>query len=160
MAAQLDPPRSIAPISISDPDSIVTADWLLWFFAIYSILVAGTQTVGSPLTLTNQGAAIGLTTLTLPNLQNGRYRIGWFIQVTTPDGAGSAVQLTIGFTSNTQALTRTFANINGDTLTTFDTDALALVQIDQNTAITYQTTYSSTTPGKMKYLLQIAVESV
>jgi hypothetical protein len=159
VASKLDPPRSIAPISSSDPQSIVTSDWLLWFFAIYGILTSSTQTVGTPLALTGQGAAIGLSTLTLPALQNGRYRVSWYIHISAPDGAGSSVQLTIGFTQGAQALTKTFPAITGDTLTTFD-QASMFILIDQNTGITYQTAYSSTTPGKMKYSLNIAVESV
>ena len=159
MAAILDPPRSLAPISISDPRSLVTADWLLWFIELYQICVAGTQTAGTPLILTDQSGTVPLGPLTLPSLQNGRYRISWFMQITVPDGVASSVALTISFQHNGQVLAKTFPALTGDTVVTFAEDDL-FVLIDQNSAILYSVAYSSTTPNKMKYELCITVESV
>lgn len=159
MAAQIDPPRSIAPISSSDPNSIVTSDWLLWFYQILQNLQGATRTLGSPLQLTGQNTAIGLSTLTLPTLANGNCRVNWYIRIEVPDGVASSVALTIGFTDTAIALSKTFPAITGDTIATFGEGSM-FVPIDQNTAITYQTSYGSVTPNKMHYRLVIDVESV
>lgn len=155
--AQLDPQPTLSPIA--DKDGMIVPDWYRWFYEVYSLTVASTQLIGTPLSLLAQGAAIGTTTLTLPALPNGLYRINWYIRVTTPDGAGSSVALTVGFTESAVSLSKPFAAITGDTVTTFDQNAV-FAQVDQNTALTYATAYSSTTPGKMKYRLSIAVEKV
>lgn len=157
MASQLDPQPSLAPISVK---GAISPDWFRWFYQIYTLIVSSVQAVGHAVSLVGQGASIGSTTIALPSLQNGLYRISWFARVTVPDGAGSSLAVTIGFTDTAQPLSKTFSAMTGDTIVTFDTQSLPLVQIDQNTAITYSTTYSSTTPGKMKYSLSITVESV
>jgi hypothetical protein len=159
MGSQLDPQPSLAPISSSDPNSQVTPDWFRWFYEIFALQIGSVQKVGTPLNLLGKSAAIGSTTLTLPSLQNGLYRIDWYIRITSPDGAGSSVQLSLGWTETAQPLSTTFPAVTGDTLTTVASGSW-FAQVDQNTALTYSTAYSSTTPNKMKYRLSIAVESI
>lgn len=156
MASQLDPQPSAAPIAVK---GLVSPEWFRWFYELYALVVASVQSVGNPVRLTGQGAAIGSTTIALPSLQNGQYRVSWYIRITTPDAVNSSVAVTIGFTESAQPLSKTFAAITGNTVTTFDQSDM-FIEVDQNTALTYSTTYASNTPGAMKYRLTIAVESV
>lgn len=156
MASQLDPQPSLALIA---EKGAVTPDWFRWFYEIYTLLVSSVQAIGNAINLVGQGASIGSTTIALPSLQNGLYQIVWYARVMVPDGVSSSLAVTIGFTDTAQPLSKTFSAMTGDTITTFDTQALPLVKIDQNTAITYSTTYASNTPGKMKYSLSIRVIS-
>jgi hypothetical protein len=159
MAAKLDPQPSLAQISSSDPNSFVFPDWFRWFYEIFTAIASSVQRVSNSLTLVGQNAAIATTTLTLPSLQNGTYRINWYIRITSPDGAGSSVQLTLGWTETAQPLTDTFPAVTGDSVATIASGSV-FAQVDQNTALTYSTTYSSTTPNKMQYRLTITVESI
>lgn len=155
--AVLDPQPSDS--AVTDSQRYIAPDWYRWFYQIYTILLNAAQRVAPALTLEGQSAAIGLSTLPLPALANGTYRVDWYIRVTVPDGAGSSVALTVGFTESAIAFTEAFPAITGDTITAFGNGTMFVV-LDQNAAITYQTAYSSTTPNKMQYRLTLVVEQV
>lgn len=103
---------------------------------------------------------IATTAFPLSTFPGGQYRASWYLQIITPDGAGSSAQVTIGWTSAGQALTASGAAVTGDTVTTFQSLGTGILDVDAGSPITWSVTYSSTTPAKMKYKLVLVLENV
>lgn len=154
----LDPPPYAAPVS-EDSRATFAADWVRWFGQLFGAVQSSAQQIGSMVTRTNQSAAITTTAIPLPSIGNGPYRLTGYLQVTTPDGAASSVGLIFGWQKNSIPITKTFAALTGNTTTTADSFSIT-VPTDQSSALTYSTSYASTTPGQMKYLLTITVEGL
>jgi hypothetical protein len=160
MSFKPDPIPDKAPVTADRQDSYVSPDWYRWLFKnVYGAIGSATQQVGTTLNLLAQHASISATALSLPVLQNGPYRVTSYMRVTAPDGAGSSFQLQIGWTESGVNLTSQGVAVTGDTTTTQQGLHFPII-VDQSTAITYQVTYSSTTPGKMNYRLSLMVESI
>lgn len=159
MGAKIDPLPDREPLTLDR--GLIGPAWYRWLFNLRSLFVNGTQQIGSTLVLTGQHAAISTTGIPLPGpLANGEYRVTSYLRVTAADGVSSSVQLTIGWTESGVTLTALAgAALTGDSITTVQGGTVPLV-IDQNTAITYSTTYASNTPGQMQYKLTLLVESV
>lgn len=157
--AILDPVPVLSPIG-NIGQARIHPDYERWLALAQSIINNQPQQIGSTLTLTAQAASIVSTSIPLPALTNGTYRVGAYLRVTTADGVSSSIQLTLGWTQGSQALTKAFSALTGDTVTTVDSVSLPFIQIDQGSALTYATTYASNTPGKMKYTLILAVEKI
>lgn len=94
--------------------------------------------------------AVALTEI-LPEASAGLYRFNYYLQIITADGASSAAQVALTYVYNGQPLTQTFTNINGNTVTTFSTDAPFVFRADGDQPITYAITYSSGTANAMHY---------
>lgn len=154
----LDPPPYAAPIAEDKPAKL-GADWIRWFGQLFGAVQSSAQQIGSMVTRTNQSAAITTTAIPLPVIGNGPYRLTGYLQVTTPDGAASSVGLVFGWQKNAIPITKTFTALTGNTTATADSFSVT-VPTDQSSALTYATSYSSTTPGQMKYLLIITVEGL
>lgn len=154
----LDPPPYAAPVTENSPDTYA-ADWIRWFGQLFGAVQSAAQQIGSPVSLTNQSAAIPTTALPLPAIGNGPYRLTGYLQVTSPDAVSSSVGLIFGWTNNAVALTKTFSALAGNTLATADSFSVT-VPTAQSSALTYSTSYASNTPGSMKYLLLITVEGL
>lgn len=100
------------------------------------------------------------TAFPLGTLPGGQYRVGWFLQIITPDGAASSATVTIGFTSSGQALTAPGTAVTGDTTSTFQTTTTGPLDVDAGAPITFSVAYTSTTPNKMKYKLILVLEKL
>src|SRR5262245_1405426 len=131
--------------------------FIRWFGQLFGIIQAAAIRLGSTLVLTNRNAAIATTPIPLPALGGGPYRLTGILQVTAVDGVSSSVGLVFGWT-NGVSLTKTFTPLTGDTLTT--TDSFTVTVPTTSSVLTYATSYASNTPNKMKYLLEITVESI
>lgn len=155
--AVLDPPPTIAPVTSDRSTSLMSSDWMRWVLALRSIVNVQAQQIGSTVNLTQQSATVAATSIPLPALSNGNYRVSYYLEKTTADGVSSSTQVTIGWTHNSKSLTHQFAALTTDTTTATDAQTLPML-IDQNSAITYAVSYASNTPGKMQYLLTLWVE--
>lgn len=134
--------------------------WLQWFYQQWNQNVNATPvTVGTALRLTGQTAGIGATSLRLPQVQGGRYRISWYARITTVDPTSSSLTVTIGWTESGLALSASGAAMTGNTTFTVQSGSV-FAEIDGNSPITYSTAYVSNTPGAMGYRLSIEVESL
>lgn len=101
--------------------------------------------------------AVGLTEI-LPSAGAGLYRFNPFLQVRTPDGAASSAQITLAWSYLGQSLTKVFSNMNGNTVTTYTSDAPFVFRVDADSPISYQIAYTSTTPNAMRYSLTASLE--
>lgn len=153
------------PLSpVRDKDLIVERSghvgrtWLDWFITLRNLLnwaVKREQTVR----LTAQGAAIATTNIPLNTLSAGLYRLSWYVRVTRAATTSSSVQLTLGWTDGSVALTKVGANVNGNTTASYDSDAV-LIRVDKDSAMTYSATYASTGATSMQFEANIVLEQV
>lgn len=138
------------------PLSLEAINWLL---PLTNSVNAAEQQVGVFVDLSGQNDAIAAQDFDGGSLQAGLYSLSIWSLVQVPDGGGSAVQVTVTYTSNGVVQTFVGTNVNGDTTTSKSQQTVPL-WIDENTAVTYQTSYSSTTPNTMEYQLSIALQLV
>lgn len=121
--------------------------------------IANAPTIYTPVSLTGQSASIPLTQMPLPALATGFYSLTYYAEITTVDAVSSALQIAVSFTHNTKSLNFTGLNITGNTTTTIQTNTWSF-QIDQSSPVSYSTTYTSNTPGQMKYSLILVLTAL
>src|SRR4029434_6701873 len=151
---------SLPPIPYESPvldGQYLSSDYYQWLFDLQRRTDASAALLGRPLQLTNQSAAIPITTIPLPLLSSGLYILRYYARVTTPDGVSSSLTVKLGWTESSVALTASSPAMTGDSTTTVTSSSI-MVNLDANTPLTYQTLYASNTPNKMKYRLSITVE--
>lgn len=100
------------------------------------------------------------TTRVFTAVGSGTYRVSWYLRKTIPDGAASSATVTIGWVD----VDGTVLSFTGPALT-LDSGAAVqsgtiLARTLQNRDITVAVAYSSTTPNKMQYDLEVHVEQV
>lgn len=141
---------------IKDFTGKMTRDWVDWLtFAVLS-RVQSTATTLKVVTLTGRAAAIGTTPIPLGVIAAGLYRVATQIGITTPAGVSSSATLTISWTRNGVARSKTFPPITGNTTATADSQVL-IVRADANAAISYAVAYASG-PAGMTYELDVSAE--
>ena len=156
MSASFDPPPWLS--TVVDPSRILSGDWTRWVGLLWLRVRAGAVLVGSAVNLTNQSTSKSTTTA-FTTVQTGLYRISTYLRVTVADGVASSTTLTLTWREGSQTVTKAFTVVNGDTVTTFETQSV-LVGADSGTVITYAVAYTSTTPAKMRYRFSLTVEQV
>lgn len=129
-----------------------------WLLPLTNSVNAAPVQVGQFIDLTGQNDAIAPTDIQA-DLQTGLYLVSLWSLVEVPDGAASSVQITLTYTANGVIQTFVGTNVNGDT-TTSKSQQSVLIWVDGGTVITYETSYSSTTPNAMEYQLAIALQLV
>jgi hypothetical protein len=105
----------------------------------------------------NQLEAITTTSLLVAPAA-GLYRISYYHDITQAATSSSATQLTLGWTSNAGAETKTGSSLTGNSLTTYDQGSVIIQVASGN--ITYAATYSSTGATPMKFGLAIRVDKI
>jgi hypothetical protein len=110
-------------------------------------------------TLTEQAAAIGLTSIPVGTVSAGLYRINWYARVTRPATTSSSLTVTFGWTESGQNVTLSSAALTGNTTTTVQS-GIVLLRIDAGTPITYSTAYASSGGTSMAYRLDLVVEQL
>ena len=118
------------------------------------------QPVNSTVVLTNQNASIATTAFPLGTFPGGRYRLSWYLRITTVDGVSSSVTVAFGFTESGSAQVLTGSAFAIDAVTPPQTGSAPLIVSDAGASITYSTTYASNTPGKMIYNLTLTIEQL
>lgn len=116
--------------------------------------------IGTPVQLPGTQNASILSTPLGQALAAGLYRVSWYARIVTPDAVSSSLQIVIGWTESSIALSLQGAAITGNLVTSVQSGIAPLLQIDNGSPITYGTVYASNTPGAMKYLLTVALERV
>lgn len=133
--------------------------FLNWLQAVTGRIDACVRTLTPVVALTGQTAAISVTPVPLGVLGPGRYRVGWFVHVTTPATTSSAVQVTIHYQHAGVGLTKVGASLTANTTATVEGDAAEIV-IDGSSVISYSATYSSVGGTAMQFALVVTVELV
>ena len=135
--------------------------WLIWFYESLVPRVQGApESVLLPAAslIENQSAAIATTPLPIGDLPAGDYLVSYNARKTTADGAASSLTVTIGWTDidGTSQIMSGAAMAVDNTIT--PQSNTWIVSIANSSPITYATLYSSTTPGNMKYKLEVLVQ--
>lgn len=165
--AQIPPIPVISPWTQSGPPvpaqsweqgQYLSGDAYRWLSQL--VTVAGSAPSAYPkVSIAGQGAAITTVNIPLPSLSAGDYSVAYYARVTTPDGAGSSLTVSLGWTESAVSLAFSGSAMTGDTTTTVQSGNV-IVRVDGGTPITYATAYSSTTPGKMRYRLDVVVSQL
>lgn len=137
---------------------LMTKGWQDWIQAFLARLNA-TQRLIKTTTFQGSSASIGTTPLPLPQLGAGTYRVSIELWVTTPATVNSSLTVTIGATENAQNTTQTTAALTSNDVTK-PLSATIIVTIDDNSPITYATTYASAGATAMVCRGKITVEQV
>ncbi len=133
--------------------------WLLWLLDSLLKAVQAAPQILTTVPLQAQHATIGATAIPLGSVTAGLFRVSYYARITSPDGVGSSLTVTLSWTESAVALSLSGAAMTGDTTTTVQSGTV-LIQGDAAAAISYATTYASTTPAKMQYRLTVVVERV
>lgn len=144
---------------VTGRDGRISEPWRVYFRDQDAAVGTTTVTTVPPVQLVDQTASIGTTAIPTPALPAGLYQVNTFAHVTTAAGVSSSLQVTISFTQNGIALTRTGTAQTGNTTATIDINSW-VIQIDENTPISYSTTYASNAAAAMKYLLTVSLQTV
>lgn len=142
-----------------ESDRRINWRWLKSLSSLRQTVDEAPQRQMTPVELTGQSAAIGLTPLPAGTITSGYYRLSTFLRVTTAAGVSSAVQVTIFFTSGGVACSYTLSNLNTNTTTTPVSDT-RLIKADGGTPISYSVTYASNPAAAMVYELTVCLEKV
>jgi hypothetical protein len=109
--------------------------------------------------LENQSAAILTTPLATGALSTGRYRVSYYARITTPATTSSSLSITIGWTNDLQACTKTVGPETGNTRGSVLSGSLE-IECDSPGVITYATAYVSVGGQVMIYKLRFRVEKL
>ena len=156
MSAPIDPPPWLS--TVVEPSRVMTGDWTRWMSVFWLRVRSAAALVGTAVSLSNQSATIATKTAHTV-VQTGLYRVSTYLRVTVADGVASSTTLTLTWREGSQTVTKAFPVVNGDTVTTVESQSL-LVGADSGTVITYAIAYTSTTPAKMRYRFSLTVEQV
>lgn len=153
-------PSSLAPIPLG-AQIVDTAGSITDFFRLrWQSLIDGFQlsaTVADVQKLAQTAALVATAAFTTKAA--AAYRITYYLRKTVADGVASSATVTLGWTETGVALTVSGAALVLDTVLAVQTGS-ALVWADGATDITYAVAYSSTTPNKMTYRLDVTVEQL
>ena len=127
-----DPMPELAALYLDPRTKQIAPEWLRWLTIIRTLLGAAPQVVASG-SLTNQSAAIPTTSLSMPALVGGVYRLNLYLHETQAAGGNSKTTLL---------------------------SQMLLIRADANTPITYSTTYSSSGTPSMTYEVAMIVEQM
>ena len=117
-----------------------------------------TASLNASVTVTGQVASLSPTSLPLASVLPGLYRLSMAARVTTAATTSSSLTVTFGWTQAVACTTSSVA-MTGNTTATTSTLSV-LVRVDQNSAITYDTTYVSVGATPMAYRLDVTCEQV
>lgn len=116
------------------------------------------SSIGSA-TSTAGAASVSTTPITSQVIANGVYRASWYMEVVTPAGVSSSLDITIAWTSNGVAKSNTSSAMTGNTTTSYASGVLT-IHADGDSIVSYQATYASNPAAAMIYGLWVVLERV
>lgn len=151
---------ALEPLYITD--QIVNKDGTITerFRLLWQQLITGSVQVAAAITVSflDQFAALAVSTLLTVTVA-GPYRVSYYLRKTIPDGVSSSAQVTLSWTDQGAACSRTFTALTTDTGTATAGD-IVLLRVDANAPIEASVAYASNTPGVMHYDAVFTVEQV
>ena len=118
----------------------------------------GPEQLGT-VSLSAQSADIAATPVPMPDLTAGMYRVSYYVRVTRAGSVSGEIQIQIGWTDGTIALTSAGTNLTANTTSTFEQRTLFLA-VAANVSITYEAIYNDGGGTAMQYKLEIVVEKL
>jgi hypothetical protein len=135
---------------------LITKPWINWFQLVMRILGLVPVSAGS-IYLSRQSAAVAQTPTGAATITYSPFRVTWATRVIDTTAAFS-VQVTVYWTADGVAFSRSFAAVTQATPSGYGTDTI-LISADQSTTIDYSVAYSSA-PAGMTCDINIIVEDM
>ena len=160
MATQLAPvPEYVveAPVTSGSITGRVTQAMRYWLLALADRVNTTPNRIASA-TASTQAASISATAFPISSVLPGLYRLSMAARITRAASTSSSLIVTFGWTQAV-ACTLASAAMTGNTTATVGT-ASFLVRVDQDSAITYATTYVSSGGTTMQYRVDVVCEQV
>ena len=155
---------AISPIpadtALALPTGVIAHAWYQYFLQSQDRLNANPYILGTVFdSVTGQSAAIGTTSIPLPTLETGLYRVSTYARITQAASTSSSLTVTLGWTDGTVACTSSGSAMTGNTTST--TQSLsAMIRSDSSTPLTYSAAYASSGGTAMTFRLDLAVEQI
>lgn len=153
---------TLAPIPFNTPivdrDGTLLRQFGQWLIALVTQVQSGVRQVAS-VTLSDQAASIGTTSLPLGTIAPGLYRISYHLRITQAATTSSSATVTIGYTTGAVSCTQAAAAVTGNTTSTVQGNTL-VVKADQASALTYAVAYASVGATPMQYGITLAAELI
>jgi hypothetical protein len=135
----------------------VTQAMRYWLLALADRVNTTPNLVASA-TGSTQSASISATALAIPSVLPGLYRLSMAARITRAASTSSSLTVTFGWTQAV-ACTAASAAITGNTTATTGTFSV-LVRVDQDSSVTYATTYASSGGTAMQYRFDVTCEQI
>jgi hypothetical protein len=150
------PPTRVPPLSgLPNP---FAREWRNYLQDLQNVGQASPQILPET-TKAAQTAAIATTPLPLPGISAGYYRVSVYQLITAPAVTSSSLQVTIGWTDQSLAVSRQLAAITSNTLAASDGIAFP-IHVDNASPITYAVAYASNGANQMTYNIGILIEQM
>lgn len=161
MSAALDPVPQSADVLAAD-NKTLSKDLYLWLFGLWSRVKTLVQVVGTPFSVSSQSAAIVTRTI-YSVIQNGVYRVEYWIEVTRIPTTSYSLTVTLSWRDNSVTKSQAFTALTGAPGTLalgFQTNQLPLIRCDSGTAVTLAVAYASVGATTCLYRVDACVELV
>ncbi len=166
MAVNQPPPYPRAPIGLIGKDPLtgesvanLTTRWSIYFRDQRQYLAQIPVSVTpEAVTVPDANDTVATTTITTPE-NDGVFSFEYYLRVITAAGVSSSATVVLGWTDQTQALSKPFTAVAGNTTTTHGSERYQF-NVDGGTPITYSVTYASNPVNAMHYNLYIVVSAV
>lgn len=146
------------PVAWVDKAGKLINDTTQWLQSVLDRVQVAPQQVGR-VSITGKHATIATTAIPAPALSAGVYRASYTMAVTTVGSVTSSLTVTIGWTSNAQAMSETFAPLTSNALTS-EQNGQIVMSVDGNTSLTYGVAYVSNAANTCHYNFWIGVEAL
>ena len=150
--------KGLSPEQTDPNEGLVTDAWVKWL-QDNSNTLASAATINATVELTTQGASIGTTSITSNVLPTGIYRVTFYARVTRAATTSSSLEVTFSWVDGGVTVPVTSTAMTGNTTSTVSSASL-LFNIDNNTQVTFSTTYASVGGTSMQYKLSIVLEAL
>ncbi len=156
MSTIVAPPTRVPPLDgLPNP---FTREWRNYLQTLQNVGQASPQILQETSKVA-QTASIATTPLTLPSISAGYYRVSVYELITAAAVTSSSLQVTIAWTDQALAVTRTLPAITSNLLAASDGTSFP-IHVDNASPITYTVTYASNGAGQMTYNLGVLVEQL
>jgi hypothetical protein len=135
----------------------VTQAMRYWLLALADRLNTTPNRIASA-TASTQDASISTTALSISSVLPGLYRLSMAARITRAASTSSSLLLTFGWTQDV-ACTASSIAMTGNTTATTGTFSV-LIRVDQDSSITYSTTYVSSGGTSMQYRFDVTCEQI
>lgn len=141
-----------------DKEGYPTEQFVKYFEGRDQVVGAAASSIGSQ-SNTQGNASIATTDIGVAKISSGVYRVSFYMEVITPAGVSSSLDITISWASNGVTKTTTTTPMAGNLTTSFAAGVLVL-HSDGDSPITYSANYASNPVGAMVYGLWVVLERI
>lgn len=143
---------------IVDKQGYPTEAFIRYFESQDNLIGAAASNIGQA-SSTSGAASVSTTPITTQAISNGVYRVSWYMEVVTPAGVSSSLDITIAWTSNGVAKSNTSSAITTNLATSFLSGVLT-IHSDGDAPVTYSIGYASNPAAAMLYGAWVVLERI